>query len=60
MGGFKNKVQHPKFQGMMQVDHLIEAVTKKIGGDGHMDLKNSQTAVSIENQYGSFAHWECP
>jgi hypothetical protein len=38
---------------MTQVDHLIEAVTKEIGGDGHMGLKNSQKTGSIEHQYGS-------
>ncbi len=29
-------------QGMMLVDHLIEAVAKEIGGGGHMNFKNSQ------------------
>jgi hypothetical protein len=43
---------------MTQVDHLIEAVTKEIGGDGHMGLKNSQETGSIEYQCGSFEHWE--
>jgi hypothetical protein len=42
---------------MTQVDHLIEAVAKEIGGDGHMDLKNSQKTGSIEYQYASFEHW---
>ena len=45
-------------QWMTQVDHLIEAVTKEIGGDGHMGLKNSQKTGSIKYQCGSFEHWE--
>jgi hypothetical protein len=43
---------------MTQIDHLIEAVAKEIGGDGHMGLKNSQETGSIEYQCGSFEHWE--
>jgi hypothetical protein len=43
---------------MTQVDHLIEAVAKEIGGDGHMGLKNSQKTGSIEYQCGSFENWE--
>jgi hypothetical protein len=43
---------------MTQVDHLIEAVTKGISGDGHMGLKNSQKTGSIEYQCGSFEYWE--
>jgi hypothetical protein len=45
-------------QWMTQIDRLIEAVTKEIGGDGHMGLKNSQKTSSIEYQCGSFEHWK--
>jgi hypothetical protein len=43
---------------MMQFDHLIEAVTKEIGADGHMGFKNSQKKGSIEYQCESFKQWE--
>jgi hypothetical protein len=43
---------------MTQVDHLIEAVAKEIGGDGRMGLKNSQKTDSIGYQCGRFEHWE--
>jgi hypothetical protein len=45
-------------QWMTQVDHLIEAVAKEIGGDGHLGLKNSQKTGSIEYQCGSFKNSE--
>jgi hypothetical protein len=41
---------------MAQIDHLIVAVAKEIGGDGHMGLKNSQKTSSIGYQYGSFEY----
>jgi len=37
-------------QWMTQVDHLIEAVAKEIGGDGLMGIKNSQETGSIKYQ----------
>jgi hypothetical protein len=44
-------------QRMTQVDKLIEAVTKEIGGKVNIDF-NIQKTGSTSNQYESFEHLE--
>ena len=44
-------------RGLKQVDHLIEAVAKEIGCDGHMGPQKHPEKDSIEYQSESFEHW---
>lgn len=47
-------------QWMTQVDHLIEAVTEKIGARGHVRSRNSQKTGSIEYLFGSIGYSKTP